>query len=190
MQAPAPRPHIGLADCGKCLVPEGQQPFSSRGASAPVGAHLRMRKDAFILATSGPGFADNTTKKRERSADRRTIHCPRHIIRCCHLNYARARQRAFFLLPPPRAGEGREGARSPFGAPPRRLQQRANAATQPRPRFARAGGCGCYPHHRSRLSQAPGAPVVMPEGTIPEPPGSGLRNRPQEPHSLHFQDRI
>src|SRR5580692_80869 len=82
------------------------------------------------------------------------------------------------------------GTRSPFGAPQRRLQQRANAATQPRPRFTRAGGRERYPRRQSRLSQAPGAPVVMPGGTIPEPPESGLRNRPQEPHSLHFQDRI
>jgi hypothetical protein len=68
------------------------------------------------------------------------------------------------LLPLPRAGEGREGARSPFGAPPRHLPRRANAKTQSRPRFARTGGCGRYPHHRSRLSQAPGTPVIVPEG--------------------------
>jgi hypothetical protein len=71
------------------------------------------------------------------------------------------------------------GTRSPFGAPQRRLQQRANAATQPRPRFTRAGGRERYPRRQSRLSQAPGAPVVMPGGTIPEPPESGLRIRPR-----------
>ena len=42
----------------------------------------------------------------------------------------------------------------------------------------------------SRLSQAPGSPVVMPAGSMPGPPGSGLRGRPREPHSLHLQDRI
>ena len=105
------------------------------------------------------------------------------------------------LLPPPRVGEGREGARSPFGAPPRRLPRRANAKTQSRPRFARTRGCRRYPHHRSRLSQAPGTPVVVPEGhsslhfrklrtVMPGPPENGLRIRPQEPHSLHLQDRI
>jgi hypothetical protein len=40
-------------------------------------------------------------------------------------------------------------------------------------------GCGRYPHRRSRLSEAPRTPVVMPAGTMPGPPGSGLRNRPQ-----------
>jgi hypothetical protein len=65
-------------------------------------------------------------------------------------------------------------ARSPFGAPLRRLPRRANARTQPRPRFTRAGGCRRYPHHRSRLSEAPRTPVVMPEGTMPGPPGSGV----------------
>jgi hypothetical protein len=70
------------------------------------------------------------------------------------------------------------GARSPSGAPRRRLPRRANARTQPRPRFTRAGGCRRYPHHRSRLSEAPRTPVVMPEGTIPGPPGSGLQALP------------
>ena len=69
---------------------------------------------------------------------------------------------------------GRYGARSPSGASRRRLSQRANAATQPRPCFARPRGCGRYPRRQSRLSQAPGAPVVLPAGTIPEPPGSGV----------------
>jgi len=41
------------------------------------------------------------------------------------------------LFPPPLAGEGREGARSPSGAPRRRLPRRANVRTQPRPRFTR-----------------------------------------------------
>ena len=46
------------------------------------------------------------------------------------------------------------------------------------------------PPFASRLSQAPGSPVIMPAGTMPGPPGSGLRDRPREPHSLHFQDGI
>ena len=81
-------------------------------------------------------------------------------------------------------------ARSPFGAPPRRLRRRPNARTQPRPRFTRSNICGRYPHHRPRLSEAPRSPVVLPAGTMPGPPGSGLRNRPREPRSLHLQDRI
>ena len=55
-------------------------------------------------------------------------------------------------------------ARSPFGAPLRRLPERANAPAQPRPRFTRTRGCGRYPHRHSRLSKAPCAPVVMPAG--------------------------
>jgi hypothetical protein len=56
----------------------------------------------------------------------------------------------------------------------RLLSQRTNAATQSRPRFARAGGHGRYPRRQSRLSKAPCTPVVMPEGTMPGPPGSGV----------------
>jgi len=61
---------------------------------------------------------------------------------------------------------------------PRLLSQRPNALTQPRPRFTRSSRCRRYPHHRSRLSNAPCAPVIMPEGTMPGPPGSGVRNPP------------
>ncbi len=81
----------------------------------------------------------------------------------------------------------RIGARSPSGASRRRLPQRANARTQPRPRFTRARGCRRYPHRQSRLSEAPRAPVIMPEGkavcicancvhllALPGPPGSGV----------------
>jgi hypothetical protein len=68
----------------------------------------------------------------------------------------------------------RIGARSPSGASRRRLLRRANARTQPRPRFTRARGCGRYPHRRSRLNEAPRTPVIMPEGTMPGPPGSGV----------------
>ena len=98
--------------------------------------------------------------------------------------------------------------RSPFGAPLRRLPERANAPAQSRPRFTRARGCGRYPHRHSRLSKAPCAPVVMPAGH-----GSGYlpvcicancvhrsdtriarergyEPRPQEPHPLRFRDRL
>jgi hypothetical protein len=85
------------------------------------------------------------------------------------------------------AEAGLSGARSPSGASRRRLSQRANAATQPRPCFARSRGCRRYPRRRSCLSQAPGAPVILPAGTavctcancvhlfaMPKPPGSGV----------------
>jgi len=56
-------------------------------------------------------------------------------------------------------------ARSPFGAPRRRLPRRPNARTRPRPRFTRTERRrGRYPRRHSRLSRAPGAPVLMPAG--------------------------
>jgi hypothetical protein len=73
-----------------------------------------------------------------------------------------------------RGGAPLSRARSPCGAPPRRSSKRPNASAQPRPRFARPRGHGRYPHHRSHLSGAPRAPVVMPAGTMPGPPGSGV----------------
>ena len=66
------------------------------------------------------------------------------------------------------------GARSPSGAPLRRLPRRANARTQPRPRFTRNTMRRRYLRLESRLSEAPRTPVVMPEGSIPKPPGSGV----------------
>ena len=80
-------------------------------------------------------------------------------------------------LPSPACG-GRLGGGSPSGAPPRRLPKRPNAPAQPRPRFTRAGGRRRYPHRRSRLSGAPRAPVVVPEGTMPGPPEDGSQLPP------------
>jgi hypothetical protein len=66
------------------------------------------------------------------------------------------------------------GARPPSGASPRLLPKRASALAQPRPRFAPTSGCGRYPHHQWRLSEAPRAPVVMPAGSMPGPPECGV----------------
>ena len=71
-------------------------------------------------------------------------------------------------------GSGLIGARSPSGAPRRLLSQRPNAATQPRPCFTRPRGRRRYPRRPPRLSEAPRAPVVMPTGTMPGPPGGGV----------------
>jgi len=68
------------------------------------------------------------------------------------------------------------GGRSPSGAPPRRLPKRPNASAQPGPRFTRRRGRGRYPRRRSRLSGAPRAPVVVPEGSMPEPPEAWYRS--------------
>jgi hypothetical protein len=57
----------------------------------------------------------------------------RHTPRCCHLKALRAR--------------------SPLGAPLAALAAQINATAQPRPRFGRTGGCGCYPHHRTHLQR-------------------------------------
>ncbi len=95
---------------------------------------------------------------------------PRHTEKCCH-------------LPVPGRGSASSGMRSPSGAPPRLLSQRPNASTQPRPRFSRSRGCGRYPHHQSRLSKAPCAPVFMPAGTMPGPPGSRVTSPARRNHS-------
>jgi len=91
------------------------------------------------------------------------------------------------LFPPRFAGEGREGARSPSGAPRRRLSQRANARTQSRPRFTR----------NKRDTQALPAPSFALKRSTPRPGHTaggddartarerGYKSRPQEPHSLH-----
>jgi hypothetical protein len=71
---------------------------------------------------------------------------------------------------PSSASGGGLGGGSPSGAPPRRSPKRPNASAQPRPRFTRRRGRRRYPRRRSRLSGAPRAPVVVPEGSMPEPP--------------------
>ena len=97
--------------------------------------------------------------RRKREAKRRKT----HAIRCPHRSSRKRRCRS-----------GPNGDRSPSGAPLRRLPRRANARTQPRPRFTRNTIRRRYLRLESRLSQAPGTPVVMPEGSIPKPPGSGV----------------
>jgi hypothetical protein len=119
------------------------------------------------------------TSEGRQSADRRTIHG-----RTAQTNVAirprfRARQRA---TDDPRKRTIRHGRARLSALCKRRLSRRPNALTQPRPRFTRSSGCRRYPHHRPRLSDAPRAPVVVPEGTMPGPPGdevtsSARRNR-------------
>jgi hypothetical protein len=112
-------------------------------------------------------------KKGRRSAERRnpTIGRAASTSVAAH-RCPGAAARPYLLLPRLR-GRVREGARPPSGASPRLSPKRASACAQPRPRFTRTSGCGRYPHHQSRLSEAPRTPVIMPAGTMPGPPGSG-----------------
>ena len=118
---------------------------------------------------------------KEREAERRKAHqpCPAPSL----------------PFPSPLAGEGWEGARARateqvcaeqaqtvcFGrARLSALTQAVLARTSERPSSAQAVLHAIdkqrerYPRRRPRLSGAPRAPVVMPAGAIPEPPGSGV----------------
>ena len=156
----------------------------------PRSPAIAGRKNKFVLAARlRPSFASQRSRNeatlldasRQREAKRRKAHHP--------LAAHRSRQMCACAPLICRRGSGRCGARSPSGASRRRLSQRANAATQPRPCFARPRGRRRYPRRQSRLSQAPGAPVIMPAGTMPKPPGSGVtsparRNRTRPIHRL------
>jgi hypothetical protein len=118
-------------------------------------------------------------------------HGPRHTFRCCHLKVLRARKRATL----PDVAIQKCCGRARLSALRKRLlPRRPNALTQPRPRFTRTNGCRRYPHHRSRLSDAPRAPVVVPEGTMPRPPGNGVcrsvrRNRSRSALREHPREK-
>ena len=71
---------------------------------------------------------------------------------------------------PPHAGEGGEGARL-TALRGGTCQSDRTLRLSPGPRFARRRGRRRYRRRRSRLSGAPRTPVVVPEGTMPEPPG-------------------
>ena len=114
-----------------------------------------------------------------------TIHWPRSTSKRCRSSVP---GRGSEPTPPsPACGGGKGGGRSPSGASPRRSRTRPNVSTQPRPRFTPASGCGRYPHHDWRLSEAPRAPILLPAGSMPGPPGRGAHIlRPQEPHPLRL----
>jgi hypothetical protein len=121
-------------------------------------------RGAFLFA---PEFCQQRTNrlpnKSKREAERRKAHqpCPRRTPGCCHPNMLRARMRAL---------------RSPlaFRRSTAALVAGRTLTTRPRPRFTRTRGRGRYPRLQSRLSGAPRSPVVMPAGTMPGPPGSGV----------------
>jgi hypothetical protein len=119
-------------------------------------------------------------KLRGRSAGRR------------HCLVSAPRRRAFPLVGVRGAGAP-NGARSPTGAPPRHLRQRTNATAQLQPALPGT--------RRHQVLPASGLSIQsseLPRSTghsagrayPPKPPGSGLRSRPREPHSLRFRDRL
>jgi hypothetical protein len=94
-----------------------------------------------------------------RSAERRTFHWPRSTDRRYRLKVPRARQRA---------------ERSPlaFRRSTAVLATQLNAMAQPRPCFLGLATAGVTLRSLSQSSGAPRAPVLMPEETMPGPPGS------------------
>jgi hypothetical protein len=174
---PVPRKRggvIGPATSGRTRW-RGPPPPLSRGGKQIRSRDAAASESCVTTKRERNNFFRYASRKTgRRSAERRTIHWPH-----------RRRQVCAVCATVCRCGGGSCGSRSPSGAPRQRLPERANAPAQPRPRFTRPRGRGRYPRRRSRLSQAPGAPVVMPEGSMPGPPGSGLQARPQELHSPH-----
>jgi hypothetical protein len=115
--------------------------------------------------------------KGRRSADRRAFHGP----------HRRMRPRARILRPPPLAGEGWEGARSPLGAPPRLWSQRE-----------RCDPIQAALHASERMRALPAPSFALKRGTSRTGHNAGgddartarergYKPRPQEPHSLHVQ---
>ena len=167
-------------------------PRPSRAASRPPqgeekGQALPFSRRIFSVRAMRHGTKKNLPEKEgRRSAGRR-------------MQWSAPHRR---MLPPDSAsGADARHGRSACANPPLAgaLASRRSAAalvagrtlaTRSRPRFARRKCEGVTFAFASRLSQAPGSPVVMPAGTMPGPPGSGLRDRPREPRSLQLQDRI
>ena len=127
----------------------------------------RWSRDAFASELCRKAFTKRPPQEGRRSAERRIQ--PMSARRRQDVAARRRVGRGAPALRSPACG-GRLGGGSPSGAPPRRSPKRPNAPAQPRPRFTRAGGRRRYPHRRSRLSGAPRAPVVVPEGTMPGRP--------------------
>jgi hypothetical protein len=134
------------------------------GARNDEAFSRRARVRGLLTTTQPQKFLPSRGKSRgRRSAERRIHPCPRIADKFPQsVQPVCARKRPDV------------GGRSPSGAPRRRLPKRPNASAQPRPRFTRRRGRRRYPRRRSRLSGAPRAPVVVPEGSMPEPPENGV----------------
>ena len=141
---------------------------------------VRSSLSSAWIAGSSPAMT--TKKKGRRSAERRmpsSVHTVPPIGRGCGSDPSQTSLRSLRNL-------SACGDRSPSGAPLRRLPRRANARTQPRPRFTRNTMRRRYLRLELRLSEAPRAPVVNAGGDDARTARErGYKPRPQEPHSLH-----
>ena len=71
-------------------------------------------------------------------------------------------------------------ARSPLGAPLRLLSPASERRTSAQAALHAMLYAGVTGALAARLSEAPRAPAIVPAGSMPGPPGSGLRVRPQD----------
>jgi hypothetical protein len=71
-------------------------------------------------------------------------------------------------------GRGLSGDRSPLGAPPRRLPRKLMPWLSPGRASRETAGKGVTFAMNRGYSDAPRAPVIMPAGSMPGPPGSGV----------------
>jgi len=177
-----------------CSPPRSRRDFSSRPAKVGRGDRAlarwegRGRRHSFCIDNEAPPqtpppprFAWSPSPA-IAEADKRSRSRDAHASESCHAISTNGSPRRGGGAPTGAPSIGRtvgcgSGAdRSPLAS--RRstaaLARQLNATAQPRPRFTRARGRRCYPRRHSRLSEAPRAPVVMPAGSMPGPPGSGV----------------
>ncbi len=114
-------------------------------------------------------------KAERRKALFRNLRAPTFILpRMRGRTQEGARRAPFVSFPPPLAGEGWEGARSPLGVPPRHLRQRPNATAQLEPRdfpgtvqSARPDGSKDGAHRNAFLREADGRLPCVTRGHYP-----------------------
>jgi hypothetical protein len=70
----------------------------------------------------------------------------------------------------------KSGSRSPLGAPPRRLPRKLMPWLSPGRASRNREGAGVTHTIERAYSDAPRAPVIVPAGSMPKPPGSGVTN--------------
>jgi hypothetical protein len=168
----APSPYPALLRSAALLSGGRLNEKRSRGAFASGSCSRRCIKR----------FAVPRKSRGRRSAERRSNQCPRHAIRCCHLNALRARC-PHPTLPRTRGRAGR-------GLASRRSAAALAKATE------RFGSAQAALHAKERALALP-APSFALKRSTPHPGHSAGGNdaraarersyepRPQEPHPLH-----